>query len=436
MNPLSVFENYYQPNTSCLLESVSFDKKIGRYSIIATKPEFIFRSWGNVVQINNGNKIISDPIAELKRIFRERKKTDSDDMPPFTGGAVGYIGYDAIRLWENIGERSVKDADIADIYLLFYNDVIVYDHLLQHIFELGNNIKQISSLKDEMFYDEDVDSVSIQSELTREKFLEMAAKAKDYISCGDIYQANISQRFFGVTDSKGLDIYKRLRKINPSPFAGYMHLDGLEIISCSPERLVRVNKNRIDTRPIAGTYPRGKTPEEDKILAGSLVLNPKERAEHIMLVDLERNDLGRVCQYGSVNVDENMVVETYSHVHHIVSNISGTLLGNISQMDVIKAVFPGGTITGCPKIRCMQIINELEPSKRNIYTGCMGWIGYNGNMDLNIAIRTIVKQGRKIHFNVGAGIVADSIPEKEYNETLHKAGAMVEALKFNLSKVS
>jgi para-aminobenzoate synthetase component 1 len=423
MNLLSVFENYYQPNTSCLLESVSVSEKIGRYSIVATRPEFIFRSWGNLIQINDSKATIGDPIFELNRIFEERRIEYDPLRPPFTGGAIGYIGYDTVRLWEDIGQFSHRDVDIPDIYLLFYNDVIVYDHFLDRVYKFGRPDQDIIDKSHQTYSKAD-----IKPDLSREKFLEMIGKAKEYISCGDIYQANISQRFHTEADVNGWDIYKHLRDINPSPFAGYMNLDGLEIISCSPERLVRVQGDKIETRPIAGTYPRGRNTEEDKILADRLVLNPKERAEHIMLVDLERNDLGKVCKYGSINVDESMVVETYSHVHHIVSNVSGTVCNNVSQMDILKAVFPGGTITGCPKIRCMQIIDELEPVRRNVYTGSMGWIGYNGNMDLNIAIRTIVKKGRNAYFNVGAGIVADSIPEKEYNETLHKAGAMIEAL--------
>jgi para-aminobenzoate synthetase component 1 len=430
MKTISLFEECFNSETSCLLDSASFNKKTGRYTIIATKPGFIYKSWGNLIQIGESKKVVGDPIKELNNILLERKTEYHPHLPPFTGGAIGYISYDTVRLWEKIGEHSERDIDIPDIYLLFYDNVIVVDHLLNKIFEFGKTEKKKSDALNGSF----VVTHNILPDIPREKFLEMVCRVKEYIANGDIYQANISQRFTAKTQETGWNIYKRLCEINPSPFAGYMNLKGLEIISSSPERLVRIEGDRIETRPIAGTYPRGKTVTEDIELAGNLLLNTKERAEHIMLVDLERNDLGRVCEYGTVEVDENMALESYSHVHHIVSNVSGKIKKGISQMDVLKAVFPGGTITGCPKIRCMQIIEELEPARRNIYTGCMGWIGYNGNMDLNIAIRTILKKDNKVYFNVGAGIVADSVPEREYNETLHKAGAILEVLSRNNMK--
>lgn len=413
MKPVSLFEKYYQQGTSCLLESASFHTKTGRYSIIATQPEFIFKSWGNIIQI--GDKIFAgDPLGELKKIFQERRIEYNPDLPPFTGGAIGYIGYDTVRLWEDIGNNAEKDIDIPDIYLLFYNDVTMS--------EARPRTWQMSEDRPRTWGNR------FRPNISKEVFIDMVLKAKEYIRAGDIYQANLSQRLIAENDNSGWTIYKRLREINPSPFAGYMDLGDLQLISCSPERLVKLEGSLIQTRPIAGTYPRGKTIMEDINLAQQLILHPKERAEHIMLVDLERNDLGRVCRYGSVKVDELIVVESYSHVHHIVSNICGLISDGIDQIDVLKAVFPGGTITGCPKIRCMQIIDELEPVRRNVYTGSMGWIGYNGNMDLNIIIRTILKIGNKLYLQVGAGIVADSVPEREYNETLYKAGALMEAV--------
>lgn len=418
MNPVSIFDKNYRPETSCLLESASFNRKTGRYSIIASRPEFIFKSWGNVIQFDDGRKFTGSPIDELSKIFKEKKTEYDCGKLPFSGGAIGYIGYDAVRLWENIGNNTERDIDIPDIYLLFYDNVIIYDHEMFEA-EPRTNVFEAEPPKSR---------TSWTAAISKEAFCEMVLKAKKYISAGDIYQANLSQRFETETNIDGWSLYKRLCNINPSPFAGYMNLDGLEIISSSPERLVEVRGNRIQTRPIAGTYPRGRDPFSDDQLAKQLVLNPKERAEHIMLVDLERNDLGRVCKYGSVEVDECMTVESYSHVHHIVSNVRGIVSDNLNQMDILKAVFPGGTITGCPKIRCMQIIDEIEPVRRNIYTGAMGWIGYNGNMDLNIAIRTMLKINNKLYLQAGAGIVADSDPEREYDETLHKAGAMLEAV--------
>lgn len=427
MNIISLFEKYYYPGTSCLLESASFNTKTGRYSIIAARPEFTFRSWGNTIQIDNKGKYYADPIKELKKIFLKKKIRHSSKMPLFSGGAVGYISYDTVRLWERIGDSAEKDINIPDIYLLFYDNAIVYDNLLNKLHYAGS----VDEGSDYLRQDNDenkANKIYISPNISKEVFIEMVLKAKEHISAGDIYQANLSQRLEAETDVDGWSLYKRLRNINPSPFAGYMNLNGLELISCSPERLVKVEGRNIQTRPIAGTYPRGKTIREDMEYAQKLVLNPKERAEHVMLVDLERNDLGRVCRYGTVEADEFMCVESYSHVHHIVSNVKGIIKDNVDQMDVLKAVFPGGTITGCPKIRCMQIIDEIEPVRRNIYTGCMGWIGYNGNMDLNIIIRTILKIGNKLYLQAGAGIVADSDPEREYNETLHKARALIEAI--------
>lgn len=368
---------------------------------LSGKPEFVFKSWGNVIQLGD-RRFIGDPITELKKIFRERRGE--------SGGAVGYIGYDTVRLWENIGNHAEKDIDVPDIYLLFGN--ICEDQPRPDVYRDKDRPR----------------SSGFRPMMSREAFIDMVLKAKEYIAAGDIYQANLSQRLSADFYGDSWELFERLCEINPSPFAGFMDLDGLQLISCSPERLVKVEGRKIETRPIAGTYPRGKTTVEDIELAQNLVLNPKERAEHIMLVDLERNDLGRVCRYGTIVVDELMVVESYSHVHHIVSNISGELEDGVDQMDVLKAIFPGGTITGCPKIRCMQIIDELEPVRRNVYTGSMGWIGYNGDMELNIIIRTILRIDNKLYLHVGAGIVADSVPEREYDETLYKAGAIMDAL--------
>jgi anthranilate/para-aminobenzoate synthase component I len=272
----------------------------------------------------------------------------------------------------------------------------------------------------------------------------MVGRALEFIRNGEVFQANLSQRFTAewrpaparfVSSSEAagvggmaLELYRLLRRINPSPFACYLACDDLAVVSCSPERLVRVQDGRVDTRPIAGTRPRGASPHEDALNSLELLLSEKERAEHIMLVDLSRNDLGRVCEAGSVAVDELMALEDYSHVIHIVSNVSGRLRRGTEAADIIRAVFPGGTITGCPKVRCMEIIRELEPVARGLYSGSLGVLGFDGSLDLNIAIRTIVLQGPHLSFHVGAGIVADSVPEREYHETLDKARAMMDAL--------
>jgi anthranilate/para-aminobenzoate synthase component I len=282
------------------------------------------------------------------------------------------------------------------------------------------------------------DQMAFHPDQTRDAYLDRVRRCQEYISSGDIYQANLSHRFTlqhpgtynDSTDRQSYEqeLYRRLQAVNPSPFSGLIHFDDVTLISSSPERLVRLHSRQADTRPIAGTRPRGHDDRDDQRLIGELLANEKERAEHLMLVDLERNDLGRVCQFGSVQVDEFMAIEQYSHVSHIVSNVSGTLRPEATPFDLIRALFPGGTITGVPKIRCMEIIEELEPVRRGPYTGSFGYIGWNGDLDLNIVIRTLVWCGGKGYLQVGAGIVADSDPSKEYEETLQKAQAFFSAL--------
>jgi len=270
--------------------------------------------------------------------------------------------------------------------------------------------------------------LALQPTCTQAEFETMVLRALEAIRAGDIFQANVSQQFTTLWEGRPLPLYLALRRINPSPFACFLSCEALTAVSCSPERLVRVQDGRVDTRPIAGTRPRGQSAEEDLLNSLELFVSEKERAEHIMLVDLARNDLGRIAATGSIGVEELMTLEAYSHVLHIVSNVSGRLRRGVDAVEVIQAVFPGGTITGCPKVRCMQILRELEPVARGLYTGSLGYIGFDGTMDLNIAIRTLVLQGHRLSFHVGAGIVADSVPEREYHETLAKAGALMSAL--------
>ncbi|HDZ59882.1 MAG TPA: anthranilate synthase component I family protein, partial [Actinobacteria bacterium] len=271
-------------------------------------------------------------------------------------------------------------------------------------------------------------SSATRSNMTRESFKHMVRRAREYILAGDVFQSNLSQRLEMEYREDSIELYDALRLVNPSPFSGYIDMGDYQVISSSPERLVQLEGRRAQTRPIAGTRRRGVDNHEDHGLTRELNLDPKERAEHIMLVDLERNDLGRVCEYGSVRVNELMVNESYSHVIHIVSNVMGELHRSRNATDLLKAMFPGGTITGCPKVRCMEIIDELEPVRRGPYTGSFGYIGYNGNMDMNIIIRTLVRRGDRVYAQAGAGIVADSDPEREYSESLRKAEAMVRAV--------
>jgi aminodeoxychorismate synthase component I len=282
----------------------------------------------------------------------------------------------------------------------------------------------------------DVAPAALQATMTPEAFERAASQVLAHIRAGDIFQANLSQRFTAPACADPFALYQRLRRLNPSPFAAYLNAGNLAVISCSPERLVRVQEGWVDTRPIAGTRPRGHNAEEDALQSFDLLLSDKERAEHIMLVDLARNDLGRVCRAGSVQVNELMALESYSHVWHIVSNVMGRLRLSTDAVDVLRAVFPGGTITGCPKVRCMEILAALEPVRRGLYTGALGYLAFSGDMDLNIAIRTIVQLEGQLSFQVGAGIVADSLPLREYQETLAKAQALMAALRSPLLEIA
>jgi len=364
---------------------------------------------------------------------------------PVTGGAFGMVSYDAGRYVEKLPSLAADDLGLPEFHLIFPRRLICYDHwqgVAHLIFEdaaPGELEEAESALRRQQAAGapaapRDVGrhayslSSATRSNLTRASFKHMVRRAREYIIDGDIFQSNLSQRLELDFTGDSLDLYSCLRAVNPSPFAGYLELGGYQVISSSPERLVQLEGRRAQTRPIAGTRRRGIDFSEDADLRQELNLDPKERAEHIMLVDLERNDMGRVCRYGSINVSELMVNEAYSHVIHIVSNVVGELHEKKDALDLMKAMFPGGTITGCPKVRCMEIIDELEPVRRGPYTGSFGYFGYNGNMDMNIIIRTLVRLGDRVYAQAGAGIVADSDPEREYRETLRKAEAMVRAV--------
>ncbi len=398
ITPLSVFESLYNGHGSFLLESPNATGKLERYSFIGINP------------------------VETITDFETLRKAD------LKHGAFGFFSYDFGWEIEDLPNLAKDDLKIPKLLFVIPQTLIIFDHLKQVIEILADDPAEIvDRLKQPIPFplikgegEKGDGGNPFPSNFTKPAFENAVIKAKEYISSGDIYQVNLSQRFQTKIREHPFEIYKRLRRINPSPFASYFDFGDLKLVSCSPERLIKLENGIAETRPIAGTRPVTAKPEE-------LLLDPKERAEHIMLVDLERNDLGKVCEYGSVAVDENMIVEKYSHVIHIVSNVTGKLRHGKDKFDLIKAMFPGGTITGCPKIRSMEIIEELEPVKRGPYTGSIGYIMHD-KMDLNIAIRTIVARGNTGYIQVGAGIVADSIPEREYCETIHKAQALFESL--------
>lgn len=404
-----------------------------------------------------------DPFGVLSQRFISPQIEPLPGLPPFWGGAVGYLSYDLVREFEILPSIAQDDLRLPDLQFGLYDIITVVNHQTDRAHMIFcPPIERFLGEPREKLYREGLDRLAewearlnrrpapltdlpsfdqraFHPNQAREAYLDRVRSCQEYIAAGDIYQANLSHRFTLEPPSiyhDGSDrqmyeqeLYRQLQAVNPSPFSGLMHFDDVTLISSSPERLVRLQGRQADTRPIAGTRPRGLDARDDRRLIDELLANEKERAEHLMLVDLERNDLGRVCRFGSVQVDEFMTIEQYSHVSHIVSHISGILKPDATLFDLIRALFPGGTVTGVPKIRCMEIIEELEPVRRGPYTGSFGYIGWNGNLDLNIVIRTLVWRAGKGYLQVGAGIVADSDPAKEYDETLQKAQAFFSALR-------
>lgn len=424
---------------SFFLDSIRYQSPDQNYSYIGIKPfiEVILRNGKTAVSgAEKGLYPEKEFIAVLRRLLK--KYRTSGRSPFFTGGAAGFGGYELAPFLEKIKFRKKPSPGTPKLYFGFFDAVIVYDHAAEKytLCAHARNAKEAAAKQTQLegFFHKTTPTLSefnfkqFRPGITRPKFESMVRRAKRYIEAGDIYQANLSQRFSFDFQGDVLRLYGALRKINPSPFASFLNLGELKIISSSPERLVMKKGNRCETRPIAGTRSRPKDPLKAAALEKELRKNAKERAEHIMLVDLERNDLGRVCDYRSVKVRELMAVEKYSHVMHLVSKITGRLARGKDALDLLKAVFPGGTVTGCPKIRCMEIIDELEPVGRGIYTGSIGYLDFNGDMDLNIVIRTLVLEKNKGYLQVGAGIVYDSDPSREYEETLHKGEALAQAL--------
>lgn len=454
--PCDLFEALRLRPPHLLLESARIHPVTGRYSVIVGEPTWALSAKGRQVRLQDREGRIhsrqGDPLRVLQRLLEENRALRPVGFPPFVGGAVGFIGFDACRLWMALPSRAAEDLSLPDLGFLFCDQAVVLDHAQGKLWALAlaaggrpgrayeealgrvetlvaratRSVDRGSRIVDG---EKDPSSIihhppSIQSTHTRAEFERMVRAAKRFIAEGEIYQANLSQRLsMPLTDSPWR-LYQRLTQINPSPFAAYADFGFLQIVSASPERFLRVRGREIETRPIAGTRPRGETVLETARLRRELILNEKERAEHLMLVDLERNDLGRICRYGSVEVDDLMVLEEYSHVIHIVSNVRGTLREGVGLRQMLAATFPGGTISGCPKIRCLEIIDSLEAVRRQLYSGAMGYLSYTGDLDLNLLIRTAFVHAGQVHIQAGAGIVADSDPGREYEETLHKAEAL------------
>ncbi len=421
------------------MESLNPLPKTGRYSIVPLRwrEQYLLNNKQLHWNDPNGQHGCSDqPLASLAQILAERRCPTAAETP-FPGGFFGFFSYDLAGQIEDLPFRATRDLPLADLYLTWVDVTATYDHHQQLL-----TLATLDDSVDLVYWQEQVifsqqspppeTPLCLRQEpqgiMTEQEFIIRVKRAKDYIVAGDVYQVNLSCRFDAVIDGSADELYQRLRQANPAPFACLLKFDDVEIISSSPERLVSLRDGIAQTRPIAGTRPRGFTPPEDHQLGKELLGHPKERAEHIMLLDLERNDLGKVCQSGSVVVDELMVLERYSHVTHIVSNVSGQLRPDCTAIDLLKATFPGGTITGVPKKRCMEIIDELEPVGRGSYTGSAGYISACGSMDLNILIRGFQRIGNHLSFQTGAGIVADSVPEQEWQECLHKGKALSDLL--------
>lgn len=425
--PQDVYSHFKDIKDSFLLESMNGPLKVARYSFIGFSPFITIKAKGNKVIINEGRKkdvLYGNPFFILRNVLKKAKR-----HPEFKG-AFGYFGYELSWFIEDLPKKNKDDIGMSDLYFIFPKSLIVFDHLMKNIEVFSCFEREIRATfkKKSPNFSKTIKRGKLTSNLTKGEYIKMVKKAKEYIKAGEIYQANLSQRLSCLLDMDPWFLYKRLSFINPSPFAAFLNLGNEFIISSSCERLLKVENGIIETRPIAGTRPRGKGEKEDKAKEKELMLSEKERAEHIMLVDLERNDIGKVCKYGTVIPDELMTIERYSHVMHIVSNIRGVLMPDKDFIDCVIALFPGGTITGVPKKRCMEIIEELEPTSRGVWTGSIGYIDFQGKMDLNIIIRTIILKDKMAYLQAGGGIVSDSSPECEYYETLYKAEALISSI--------
>ena len=456
--PVSAFLKVERGDYSFLLESVRGGEKWGRYTFLGCEPATVIRARANrmdVIRPGRGVEVraITNAFEELRGEVKRFRAPEIPGLPRFFGGAVGFLAYDLIRCFERIPETVADDLGTPDLYMMFTDTVLMFDNVRQTLriianvpleeFASAHTAWQSAQIKiDEMIERLKrpaipprlegaaalANDATITSNMTRESYMTVVSAAKEYIAAGDIIQVVPSQRFEAPLTAHPFNIYRSLRTINPSPYMFYLRLGDHTLVGASPEVMVRVEGRDITLRPIAGTRPRGVTDAEDQALERELLADPKERAEHVMLVDLGRNDVGRVAEIGSVKVTEYMVVERYSHVMHIVSNIVGRLSDGCDAFDAFRATFPQGTVSGAPKIRAMEIIDELETVRRGVYAGAVGYFSYTGNTDTAIALRTLLIKNNRVYIQAGGGVVADSDPGAEYEESVNKARAMVRAL--------
>jgi anthranilate synthase component 1 len=417
------------------LESMKGLEKLTEYSFIGFNPEKILRSINGIVSVTQTStgeeKVVksSNPLNVLKNILNEHQVLSQSYR--LIGGAVGYVSYDAVRMWEKLPDTTLNDLGFPDLEMGIYQDGIVFDHKTNeahYYYITENRMDEISELMKKKHEKTPLTSSPPQVNISKENFQKAVLKAKEYVASGDVFQVVPSKRFQINYKGDLISFYETLREINPSPYMYYLKMGERQVIGSSPEMLVRVENRVVETYPIAGTKPFTDDPAENKRLAEQLLADPKERAEHVMLVDLARNDLGKISEYGTVTVPEFMEVHQFSHVQHIVTRVTGKLRKDLDSFDALRAVFPAGTVSGAPKVRAMEIIDELEPTRRGPYAGAVGFFSYNGNADFAITIRTLVVNGSKAYIQAGGGIVADSVPETEWFETEHKASALLRAM--------
>ena len=460
--PLSAYLKLEGRGPAYLLESVEQGERLGRYSFLGSSPGLVIESRGREIQLksrqDNRRWTTTDPLRELQQLMAGYRPVTVPGLPRFSGGFVGYAGYDLVRFLEPIGPAKPDVLSVPDSVWMLSDTVVIFDHL-EHVLKVVANamippgssgslvrrakmayaqatkrVEQITrQLRQPLWYTPPpgprrMQPPPVHSNMSRAAFTAAVGKAKRAIGQGEAIQIVLSQRFQVPIACQPFEIYRALRSVNPSPYMFYFNFGAFSLVGSSPEILVRCEDGTVEVRPIAGTRPRGKTPAADQQIERGLRRDPKERAEHLMLVDLGRNDIGRVCEYGSVNVSDLMTVERYSHVMHLVSDVRGKLRRGKDAFDVLRATFPAGTVTGAPKVRAMQLINEWEPDARGPYAGAVGYVGFTGNLDAAITIRTVLVKGNQAYVQAGAGIVADSQPAREYQETRNKAAGMLHAI--------
>ena len=454
--PLSVYLKLADGPHTYLFESVEGGERFGRYSIIGLPARRVYEVHGHTLQVREDGEIVEtreldDPLAEVERLRSEHRVPKLDGLPGFTGGLVGWFGFECIEYIEPKLRATPLPDELGtpDILLMLSDELAVFDNLKGRLYlivhadprqpqawaranrrldALSHRLRHGGAPYPETLVPAAIDESDFRSSFSREQYHEVVRKAQEYIRAGDIFQVVPSQRLSVPFTARPVDVYRALRALNPSPYMYFLDTGETQVVGSSPEILARLQDNIVTVRPIAGTRPRGKTVEEDNALEAELLADPKERAEHLMLIDLGRNDVGRISEAGSVKVGEQFVIERYSHVMHIVSEVTGQLQPGLSYADVLRATFPAGTVSGAPKIRALEVIRELEPIKRNVYAGSIGYIGWHGDADTAIAIRTAVIKDGQLHVQAGAGIVYDSDPEKEWDETMNKGRALFRAV--------